>query len=306
MRILLAIAAFTLASIAVGVIVFYAARFRRWDAMRQMILKRFGYGVSKPWLLEMVISASPRFRFQYRGIPCYLKIRNAGFLQPKPTQISFTVDWPDRATAWMISTDESQKGRWLESPMVLPGGTAFGQHFIVYVRDKKKVAHLITPPVQHALVQMLAKMRSSQPENHSTAEECLTLRSSRGRLTFATTAAWSDPREVEKFMRCCLHIYDLMVLGAVEGLTYIEDDLTVIEGIVCPICSGAIEGDYVSCSSCQSPHCRDCWQYNGSCATFACMETDFEVHPTPATRLPLAELVDGVDQRDCIVHIGHR
>lgn len=295
MQMLLVIAAFVLASIGVSAIVFFAARFRRWEAMGQMIQRRFGYGVSKPWLLEMVVSASPRFRFLYRGIPCYLKSRNVGFLQPKPTKITFAVDWPSRATAWLISTDETQKGRWLESPMVLPEASTFHQRFFLYVRDKKKVTHLITPPVQHALVQMLAKMRSSQPENHSTAGECLTLRSSRGRLTFATTAAWSDPREVEKFMRCCLHIYDLMVLGAVEGLTYIEDDLTVIEDIVCPICSGAIEGDYVSCSSCQSPHCRDCWQYNGRCATFACMETDFEVHPTPATRLPLAQFVDSVN-----------
>ncbi len=275
MNVLLVAAAFTLASIGIGVVIFCATRLRRWDAIGQMIFKRFGYGVSNPWLLEMLISGSPRFRFRYRGIPSYLKIRSTGVFKRKPVEISFSVDWPERATTWLISTDKSDKGRWLEQPLVLPGAGAFHERFLVCGRNKKKVTHLITPPVQHALMQMLARSGSRQMGNHSTGVDGLNLRSSRGRLTFRATAINSDPRDVEKFMRCCLHVYDLMVLGAVEGLTYLEDDLTVIEDVVCPICSGAIEGDYVACSSCQSPHCKDCWQYNGRCATFACMETDF-------------------------------
>lgn len=296
MHMLLAVAAFTVASIGTGVVIFCATRLRRWDSIGKMIANRFGPGLSKPWILEMIISGSPRYRFRYRGIPCYLKIRSAGFLKRRPTVLSFSVDWPERSTAWLISTDESDRGRWLEQPIVLPGGDTFHKRFFVYGRDKKKVAHLITPPVQHALLQMLAKSGRRQLGNNAVEVDGLNLRSSRGRLTFRTTTASIDSRAVEKFMRCCLHVYDLMVLGAVEGLTYLEEDLTVIEDVVCPICSGTIEGDYVSCSSCQAPHCRDCWQYNGRCATFACMETDFVtggVHcPLP---LPLAELVDGVD-----------
>ncbi len=281
MHVLLAIAALTLASIGTGVAIFCAMRLRRWDAIGQMIFNRFGYGVSKPWLLEMIVSGSPRFRFLYRGIGCNLKIRSTGVLKPKPATISFAVDWPGRSTSWLISTDESDKGRWLEQPIVLSGADAFDQRFFVCGRDKKKVTQLITPPVQHALMQMLAKSRSPQIGNGAMEIDSLNLRSSRGRLTFRTTtnsgAGSRDPRDIEKFMRCCLHVYDLMVLGAVQGLTYLEDDLTVIEEIICPICSGTIEDDYVSCGSCQSPHCKDCWQYNGRCATFACMETDFVV-----------------------------
>ena len=156
--------------------------------------------------------------------------------------------------------------------MVLQGASAFQKRFFVYGRDRKKVADLITPPVQHALLQMADK---SPMGDHSGEADCLNLRSSRGRLTFRKTTNSSDPQDVEKFLRCCLHIYDQMVLGAVDGLTYLENDLTVIEEVVCPICTGTIEEDLVLCSSCQSPHCRECWQYNGRCATFACLETDF-------------------------------
>ena len=279
MHVLLALVAFASVSIVMGIVIFCATRLRRWDAIRTMIAKRFGYGVSKPWLLEVVVSGSPRFRFRYRGIPCYLKMRSTGFYKRKPAKISFTVDWPARTAAWMVSTDESDKGLWPEQPIVLPGASVFHKQFFANGRDKEKVARLITPPVQHALLQMLATNQRRQMGNRSCKADYLNLRSSRGRLTFRMTSDTSsrslDPRDVEKFMRCCLHVYDLMVLGAVEGLTYLEDDLTVIEDVVCPICSGTIEGDFVSCSSCQSPHCLDCWQYNGLCATFACMETEF-------------------------------
>lgn len=278
MHVLMILAAFTLASIGIGVAIFFATRFRRWDALRQMIIKRFGYGVSKPWLLETVVSNSPRFRFRYRGIPSYLKVRSAGCYKSKPAMISFSVDWPERAKAWIVSTEEPNQGRLVKLPLVLHGASPFQKRFFVYSRDLKTVSSLITPPVQHALLQMLTHGR---PGDRATEAECMSLHSTRGRLTFRKKTNNNDPQEIEKFMRCCLHIFDQMVLGDVEGVTYLENDLTVIEDVVCPVCSGTIEEDLVLCSSCQSPHCRECWQYNGRCATFACSETDFVTGGVP-------------------------
>jgi len=87
--------------------------------MRQMIIERFGYGVSKPWLLEMSVSDSPRFQFLYRSIPCYLKVQNAGCCKSKPALISFSVDWPNRAKAWIVSTEKSNQWRFIKLPLVL-------------------------------------------------------------------------------------------------------------------------------------------------------------------------------------------
>lgn len=276
MNLLLVIVALIMTTIGVVVVILCAIRLRRWGAIGQMLSRRFGHGVSKPWLLEMILFGSPRFRFRYRGIGCYLKIRRAGFRKKdSPASISFAVDWPGRATSWLISTDPSDKRRWLEQPLSLPDASAFHRRFFLYGRHEKKVAGLLTPSVQHALLQMLVKSGPGRKESDGKATERLKLRAARRRLTFRRTTVSSDRREVEKFIRCCLHIYDLMVLGTVQGLTYLEDDLTVIEDVACPICSGPIETDFVSCSSCQTPHCRACWQYNGRCATFACMETDF-------------------------------
>jgi|GEM_PF-1318502 len=290
MQTLILIAAFILASIAMGVVLYFAARCQRWDAMRRMIFLRFGDGVSKPWLLEMLFSNSPRFCFRYRSIPCRLKIRSAGVIRRNPVNISLTVDWPAGSKwrkSWLISKGDSHPGRWFQRPLVLHGATAFHRHFSVYGHDECDLAKIITPPVQHALLQLL---QGDWLGENSTEAVSLNLSSSRGRLRFRKTSDRSAPGDVEKFVRCCLHIYDQMVLSIVEGVDYLDNDLTIIESVVCPVCSGAIEDDLVLCRSCQSPHCRDCWQYNGRCATFACLETDFVIGGSP-----LAQLVDSVD-----------
>jgi len=61
-----------------------------------------------------------------------------------------------------------------------------------------------------------------------------------------------------------------------RGLNFInEDEVTLLESMKCPICSEEIETETVCCLRCQTPHCRDCWSYNGECATYACNETRF-------------------------------
>lgn len=39
---------------------------------------------------------------------------------------------------------------------------------------------------------------------------------------------------------------------------------------LCPVCSSALEGQYVKCVSCEIPHHLECWDYVGLCSTFGC------------------------------------
>jgi len=54
-----------------------------------------------------------------------------------------------------------------------------------------------------------------------------------------------------------------------------ENQASIVVDVKCPICSEEIMHDMVVCNGCKTPHCRDCWQYNGQCATFACGEKRF-------------------------------
>jgi hypothetical protein len=68
-----------------------------------------------------------------------------------------------------------------------------------------------------------------------------------------------------------LDLYSQAQLAQTQGLEFSDDQAAqVIEQMVCPICSGVISNDVVICARCRTPHCKECWIYNGKCATFAC------------------------------------
>ena len=271
---------FAMATAAIAVTLFVADRINRWAAIEQMIEKRFGKSVSKPWLLEMVLSKSPRYRFLYRGIGCYLKINDAGggffktTAKTKPRSVELFVDWPRRDSQWRVSTHLREVSRWFALPQVKHGSNEFRERFYIFGRDVNSISEVITPSVQQGIMQ-LASGNSEITE--LLASDYFDLALSRGRLKFEKSVNKCTPLLVERYVRCCLHIYDQLVIGEVEGLEFVEDELTIIESLVCPICSGKIADDLVICSSCKSPHCRECWQYNGKCATFACSETTYVI-----------------------------
>ena len=41
-------------------------------------------------------------------------------------------------------------------------------------------------------------------------------------------------------------------------------------GGLCPVCGSLMETGIVRCSSCRTPHHRECWNYIGACSTYAC------------------------------------
>ena len=280
---------FAMAIAGITVVLFLANRINRWAAIEQMIKKRFGKSVSEPWLLEMLLSNSPRYRFLYRGIGCYLKVDCGGggilktFAKIKPPSAELFVDWPRREKGWRISTKHHETNRWFALPCVVHGSNEFRERFYVYGRDAESVTQAITPSVQQGLMQLTSQDLVTAD---SLSRKYFDLSLSRGRLKFEIAIGNSDPIFIERYVRCCLHIYDQMVIGEVEGVTFVEDELTIIDSLLCPICSGEIAEDLVLCSSCKSPHCRDCWEYNGKCATFACSETTYVIGGRASNRNP--------------------
>jgi len=258
---------FAFATTGVVLLLFVIGRINHWNEIGKMIRNRFGRNVSTPWLLEMVASNSPRYRFEYRGIPCYLKMRRCQFGSKETPSIALSVDWSKQKAAWRISTAPSDKKSWFKPPEVSYGSHEFRKRFFVFGRNLDSIAETITPSVQHGILQLAAGCSATAGR--------FELELSRRRLKFEKVSRSCEPKDIEKFVRCCLHIYDQMVIGEVDGVDYLEHELTIIEEIRCPICCGTIEEDLVMCSSCKSPHCKDCWEYNGKCATFACSETTF-------------------------------
>ncbi len=79
--------------------------------------------------------------------------------------------------------------------------------------------------------------------------------------------------ELEALARVGRRLLD-RVRGAVEDLGAVQfyDSPTVPAEASCPICGTALKTGRVECRRCRTPHHRECWDYNGRCAMFACGE----------------------------------
>ena len=98
----------------------------------------------------------------------------------------------------------------------------------------------------------------------------------RGNLVVSKPGFIADFQMLDDLVRFTLELHDQLLLASAQGIDFVNDNSAAIfDQVKCPICSEEIVHDLVVCTRCKTPHCRDCWQYNGQCATFACSETRF-------------------------------
>lgn len=94
-------------------------------------------------------------------------------------------------------------------------------------------------------------------------------------MLVATPKFLTKQQLLDDFVRLVLELYDQIMLAQAVGIDFVEDQTAVIEEVKCPVCSADIVETMVVCLRCKTPHCLDCWKYNGKCATFACGETRY-------------------------------
>ena len=100
----------------------------------------------------------------------------------------------------------------------------------------------------------------------------------RGRIIVSSAGLFRKPERLDDFIRLSLELFDQLQLSQTEGIEFVNHlEAAVIQEMVCPVCSSEIADDLVVCIRCKTPHCKDCWQYNGQCATFSCGETRFAI-----------------------------
>ncbi|HMP79191.1 MAG TPA: hypothetical protein PKD54_07045 [Pirellulaceae bacterium] len=93
----------------------------------------------------------------------------------------------------------------------------------------------------------------------------------RGWLTLHRAGSMRDRPSLEALLRDAWRAFDVLTLFKQQGVTFVNEQRSVAaHEIVCPVCSQTASEPRVMCASCKTPHCRDCWDYNGGCAVFAC------------------------------------
>ena len=97
----------------------------------------------------------------------------------------------------------------------------------------------------------------------------------RGQLTVRRTGFPANFALLDDFVRLSLELHDQFRLAVAEGVTFRESVAAAIDDTRCPVCCSDLDGPIVICARCRTPHCRDCWIYNGKCGMYACNETRF-------------------------------
>jgi len=129
----------------------------------------------------------------------------------------------------------------------------------------------------------LARIQDLSPDGH------FELNIAAGKLTLSIPGHLRDPMPLEQFLRLGIELHQQFQLGILgEGIEFVTtDEVCVLDEIVCPVCGAAIARDLVTCQRCLTPHCRECWEYNGKCATYACGEKSFYRSDAPAERVQM-------------------
>ena len=220
----------------------------------------YGFGFIKPTLA-----------FDYGRTSCLLQNQtNSIFSNGKITELA--MHWPHPNLKLQITTllnAKIERG----TKKILPvefKQVAFNSQFAVHTNQFEQVNKVLNYNVQTLLIRLL---KLSQPYQ-------LNITIKRGKLLIQKPGFLKDVGTLHNFIRYSLDFFDQLMLVSAVGLAFLnENNATVLESITCPICSGAINEQMVLCERCKTPHCRDCWEYNRQCATFACQGTSYFATP---------------------------
>ncbi len=234
-----------------------------WNQLIRQVAERYG-GSARPGGLF----SNPSLHMPYGQHYCHLKFRKRNWGQTKKRSTEFTTNWPDRSLGLsIISVDPSLQ---LIHPRKLVQiqvrDTPFDKFFEIYGFPIEKTHKLLNPQVRWQFEE-LAKLNGDGK---------LYVTISSGFLTITKPGYIRDQINLIEFLRLSLALLDQFSLTCVDGIEFEESSSAkLLEQVICPICNEEIIEQMVVCLRCKTPHCRDCWEYNGQCAMFACGEQRF-------------------------------
>jgi hypothetical protein len=258
------LAMFTLVAVIAASFLFAAiGRLSRWNRTYDRLAKRYSGKPGRGRLVYGTGISKPSLSFEYGRTLVGIRNRKSyRFSSGRQKEISMI--WPNRKLRLEVSTSPAKSRGW--GPGASKPIDILDPQFQFYVSgsDPESVERLLTPGVQWQIEQLRRHMDNN--EVHVSL--------GRGSLLVSKPGYIKDYVALEDFLRFSLELFDQLMLVDAEGIEFVNaDQASVVDDVKCPICSERITQNLVVCARCKTPHCQDCWQYNGQCATFACSET---------------------------------
>ena len=259
---LLTLAAIVTVVIFIVFAVVYGANWaHKRDAQLQEVARKLGGRLQPGSLVSF-----PELRFPHLGRTVTFKHTGGGENESPKTHLA--IPWPNNRLRCEIFPEGPLSGlrKLIGMQDIEIGFPHFDRQFIITGNDEAAIKALLTSEVQAVLFQLL-----KLEERNSFSLPNLYLQISRGVLTITKTSYYTSAASVERFIDWFLQFYDAAVAVPAAGIEFIDAPKCTDEVAPhCIVCGESLDGDLVSCRSCRTPHHRDCWQYFGGCATYAC------------------------------------
>ena len=212
-----------------------------------------------------------KIRFAHGGRPVVLSYQAQGD-ESRSYKTSLTIAWANRSLRCEIfpETPVSTLRKLIGMQDIEIGSPWFDDQFIITGNDEAAIKGLLTPATQY-LIQQLYKLNTDKGWTQH-----LYLQISAGWLTVTKNGHLDTPAKVDPFIGLFLDLFDTAALVPPAGIEFINTlstphaDSPDEDAPHCIVCGEPLSTDLVSCRSCKTPHHRDCWQYFGGCATYAC------------------------------------
>lgn len=232
-----------------------------WSRAYESLARRYG-----GWYRPAKLTQKPSVRFRYKQrevrVRCRRSTRNK---KGKVTEFRIATSYRKSRLSIVPAGCHPRNSGLQRSPRLLTGDASFDEKFHVFATGKaiQKGTELLTPSLKWQVVQL------SQCET-----EMVEVAFERGCLIIFARGYLKDEQILDDFVRYALGVFDQIELSESEGIEFSDTETAVTVGHVkCPICGGQIEQAMVLCFRCKTPHCSDCWEYNGKCGMYACNES---------------------------------
>lgn len=218
-------------------------------------------------------SFCPRVQFPYFGGPCTLGIQTNRFSRHGSSTF-VQLPWPNRKLALEVASAELAGGLKRNGLAQFHSSDAeFDRGFPAHCNEREFASRSLDENFRWRFREFAKQA----------GRDSIGLRIDRGTLNIFRARALSDDHELDEFLRLALQVIDQLKAGEIRGIEFINPGkATIFDEVVCPVCSERVAVEMVVCVRCKTPHCRDCWEYNTHCATFACGEKRFFSASSPS------------------------
>jgi hypothetical protein len=153
-------------------------------------------------------------------------------------------------------------GRFIGFQDIEIGSPDFDARYLITGNNPQRICEFLSPAVQEVLG-VLGRLSAWNDGVH--------LEIGGGQMRITCSNRLKEKSKLLAFISAAERLIELARSIGAEGITFLSTShADLAERPHCLVCGEGLAGQLVSCSRCKTLHHRDCWDYSGGCATYAC------------------------------------